>query len=75
MVQEKVIGLLAEQLNINESDISVNMNIVEDLGADSLDVLEMLMALEENFNMTISDEEAKEIKTVADIITYIENKQ
>lgn len=71
---EKVIGLLANQLNISKDKISADSRIIEDLGADSLDMVEMLMTLEDEFGISISDEEAVNLKTVADIVGYIEKK-
>ncbi len=63
---EKVIELMAEQLNVPAEKISAEKEIVKDLGADSLDVVEMLMNLEEEFSVTVPDEEAVNIKTVQD---------
>lgn len=71
---EKVIGLLASQLNISKDKINADSKIIEDLGADSLDMVEMLMTLEDEFGISISDEEAVNLKTVADIVNYIEKK-
>ena len=71
---EKVIGLLANQLNISKDKINADSKIIEDLGADSLDMVEMLMTLEDEFGISISDEEAVNLKTVADIVNYIEKK-
>ena len=71
---EKVIELLAKQFRINASTISEETNIVEDLGADSLEIVDMLMALEENFGITVSDEEALTLKTVKDVAEFIERK-
>ena len=70
---EKVIELMAEQLNVPAEKISVEKEIVKDLGADSLDVVEMLMNLEEEFSVTVPDEEAVNIKTVQDVVDLIEN--
>ena len=71
---EKVIELLAKQFRIDASTISEETNIVEDLGADSLEIVDMLMALEENFGITVSDEEALTLKTVKDVAEFIERK-
>ena len=71
---EKVRKLIAEQLNQNEENITPNSRIVEDLGADSLDTIELLMALEDEFGITISDEKASELKTIGDIVTFLETK-
>ncbi len=71
---EKVRKLIAEQLNQNEENITPNSRIVEDLGADSLDTIELLMALEDEFGITISDEKASELKTIGDIVAFLETK-
>ena len=72
---EKVIELMAEQLNVPAEKISAEKEIVTDLGADSLDVVEMLMNLEEEFSVTVPDEEAVNIKTVQDVVDLIENNK
>ncbi len=71
MAIDKIRKLLAAQLNISEDKIKADSKLVEDLGADSLDMVEMLMTLEDQFGVTISDEEALKIKTVADIAKFI----
>ena len=70
---EKVIELLASQLNIAKDKIKADSKLIEDLGADSLDMVEMLMTLEEEFGISIPDEDAMNLKTVGDIVTYIES--
>lgn len=76
MVFEKVQKLLAESLNIDDpSKITMESNIVQDLGADSLDMVEMLMSLEDNFGITVPDEVANELITVGAIVQYIESQQ
>ena len=72
MVLEKVKTLVAEQLGISADEIKAESNIIEDLGADSLDVIEMLMALEEEYGISIPDEEINQIKTIAQIVELIE---
>ena len=72
---EKVIELMAERLNVPAEKISAEKEIVKDLGADSLDVVEMLMNLEEEFSVTVPDEEAVNIKTVQDVVDLIENNK
>ena len=72
---EKVIELMAEQLNVPAEKISAEKEIVKDLGADYLDVVEMLMNLEEEFSVTVPDEEAVNIKTVQDVVDLIENNK
>jgi acyl carrier protein len=71
---EKIIELLAKQFRVDPSTIDEDTNIVEDLGADSLEIVDMLMALEENFGITVSDEEALTLKTVRDVADFIEKK-
>lgn len=72
---EKIKALLAEQLSIEADTIGENTNITEDLGADSLDIVELLMAVEENFKVSVPDEDVPSLKTVKDIADYIENKK
>ncbi len=67
-------ALIAEQLNKKPEDITEDKEIVKDLGADSLDVIEMLMSLEEKFDITVPEEDVVNIKTVGDIIKIIESK-
>ncbi len=69
---EKVQKLLANQLGIKEDRVTPKAKILEDLGADSLDLVELLMTLEDEFNVTVSDEEALKLKTVEDIVKLIE---
>lgn len=71
---DKVKKLLAEQLNIKPDAITLKSRVIEDLGADSLDVVEMLMVLEDEFNVTVSDEESLNLKTVGDIVNLIDSK-
>ena len=72
---EQVQKLLAESLNIDDpSRITMESNIVQDLGADSLDMVEMLMSLEDNFGITVPDEAANDLVTVGAIVKYIEEQ-
>ncbi len=75
MVEEKVKSLIASQLNIPVEKVEDVSRLVEDLGADSLDIVEMLMTLEEEFGISIPDEETANMKTVAEIVKVIESKQ
>jgi len=68
---EKVKTIIVEQLGISEADVTPDASFVEDLGADSLDVVELIMALEEEFDLKITDEEAEKIATVRDAVIYI----
>lgn len=72
-VEEKVKGIIVEQLGVEEDEVTPTASFAEDLGADSLDQVELVMALEEEFNLEISDEEAEKIKTVQDAINYIQS--
>lgn len=72
MVFEKIQKLLAEQLNISADKITMESDIINDLGADSLDVVEMLMSVEEIFNVTVPDELANKLQTVGSVVNFIE---
>lgn len=74
MTIDKVKEMLANQLNVEANKINENSKIVEDLGADSLDMIEMLMALEEEFNISVPDDKAEGLKTVGDIANYIDEE-
>jgi acyl carrier protein len=71
-VEEKVKKIICEQLEVNEEDVVPEASFVDDLGADSLDQVELIMAMEEEFGISISDEEAEKIVTVRDAIEYIQ---
>ena len=73
MVFDKIKAVLAEQLDANEDEITTESNIQDDLGADSLDVVELIMSLEEEFDIEVPDEAAQELKTVGDVVKFIEN--
>jgi acyl carrier protein len=68
---EKIRDIIAEQLGIEADEITTESSFVDDLGADSLDIVELIMALEEEFNMEIPDEEAEKISKVGDVVEYI----
>lgn len=70
-VEKRVKEIIVEQLGVNESEVTPEAKFVDDLGADSLDLVELVMALEEEYNMEISDEDAEKILTVGDAIEYI----
>lgn len=74
MVFEKVKEMLCEQLDVEEEKVTPEASIVDDLGADSLDVVDLVMSLEEEFDIEIPDEDVENMKTVGDIVKYIENK-
>ncbi|HYR42529.1 MAG TPA: acyl carrier protein [Terriglobia bacterium] len=72
-VEDKVKQIIVEQLGVDESEVTPTASFIDDLGADSLDTVELVMALEEGFGMEIPDEEAEKITTVKDAINYIES--
>ncbi len=71
--QKKVVDIIANQLGVEKDIITAEANVVDDLGADSLDVVELVMALEEAFDLEIPDEDAEKIRTVKDIFDYLES--
>ncbi|MEJ5363709.1 MAG: acyl carrier protein [Desulfosoma sp.] len=74
-MKAKVVEIIANQLGVEKDVITPQAHVVDDLGADSLDVVELIMALEEAFDLEIPDEEAEKIRTVQDIYDYIEKVQ
>ena len=72
MVFEKVRELIVDQLNVDESMVTMETNLIKDLEADSLDAVEIVMAIEEEFDIEIPDEKAEEFQTVSDLVKYIE---
>jgi acyl carrier protein len=74
-VEMKVKSIIAEQLGVSESEIKTESSFVEDLGADSLDIVELVMAMEEEFDVEIPDDQAENIKTVKDAVDYINTHQ
>ncbi len=73
-VLERVSKVIVDRLGVDESEVKLEASFREDLGADSLDVVELVMELEDEFDMEISDEDAEKIATVGDAISYIESK-
>ena len=73
-VESKIKTIIAEQLGVKPEEVTPNASFVDDLGADSLDTVELIMALEEEFNVEIPDEDAEKMKTVGDAIKNIEEK-
>ena len=71
----KIIDIIANQLGVDKDIVTPEANIVDDLGADSLDVVELVMALEEAFDMEIPDEDAENIRTVQDIFSYLQKNK
>ncbi|MCK9005671.1 Acyl carrier protein [Haemophilus influenzae] len=74
-IEERVKKIIVEQLGVKEEDVKPEASFVEDLGADSLDTVELVMALEEEFDIEIPDEEAEKITTVQFAIDYVQNNQ
>lgn len=72
---EKVKEIIIDQLGADEEQVTLNSSFVDDLGADSLDIVELVMALEEEFDMQIPDEEAEKIRTVGDAVKYIQERE
>ena len=69
---EKVRDIVVEQLGVEADEVTINSTFIDDLGADSLDIVELIMAFEEEFNIEIPDEAAEKIKTVQDVVNYID---
>ena len=73
MTFEKVIEIIVEQLSVDESMVTMDTNLMKDLEADSLDAVEIIMAIEEEFDLEIPDEEAEKFKMVGDLVKYVDN--
>jgi len=73
-VLEKIKEIVSEQLDVSQDEITPESSFVDDLGADSLDLTELIMAMEDEFDLEIDDEEAQKLRTVQDAIKYIESK-
>ena len=74
-ILEKVKEVIVEQLGVEDENIKLDTSFIDDLGADSLDIVELIMALEEEFDRQIPDSEAEKISTVNDVVEYIKNNQ
>ena len=72
MIFEKLKDIIAEQLSVEADEVNLDANIQDDLGADSLDVVDLITTIEDEFDLSIPDEAVEEIKTVGDIVNYIE---
>jgi acyl carrier protein len=73
-VEERVVDIVCENLGVNKEQVTRTTSFIEDMGADSLDIVELVMELEEEFEITIPDEQAEKIKTVGEAIDYIERE-
>jgi acyl carrier protein len=74
-IEKEVIDIVVEQLGVDAQDVTLEKSFVEDLNADSLDLTELVMTLEERFGIEISEQEAAQLKTVADVVAYIKKKK
>ena len=74
-VEERIKKLICEQLGVKEDEVNADASFVEDLGADSLDTVELVMAFEEEFTIDIPDEDAEQMRTVGEAIAYIEKRE
>jgi acyl carrier protein len=74
-LKEEVIDVVVEQLGVDAQDVTLEKSFVEDLNADSLDLTELIMTFEEKFGFEISEDDAEKLKTVGDVVTYIESKK
>lgn len=74
-IEEKVRSIIVDQLGVESDKVTADAKFIEDLGADSLDTVELVMAFEENFNIEVPDEEAEKLQSVADVVAYIEKVQ
>lgn len=74
MIFEKVKSIIVDQLDVEEAKVTMTANIQDDLGADSLDIVDLVMSFEEEFDLEIPDDQVENIKTVGDVVKYIEEK-
>ncbi len=74
-MKEKILAIVAEKMRIDVDKITDDSNLVEDLGANSIDVVEVIMALEEEFNVQFDEDDATDMKTINDLVSYIEKNQ
>jgi acyl carrier protein len=73
-LEERVTGLIVEQLGVSAEEVVSKASFVDDLGADSLDIVELVMSIEESFDIEIPDEDAEKIQTIGDVITYLKER-
>ena len=75
MIFDKIKDIIIEQLQVEESDVNMDTNLMKDLSADSLDAVEIIMAIEDEYGIEIPDEEAEKIQTVGDLVRYVEENK
>ena len=75
MVYEKIQAILSEQLDVLPEKVTMDASVIDDLGADSLDLVDLLMSIEDEFNIEVPDEDVEKVKTVGDLVKYIEDHQ
>jgi acyl carrier protein len=73
-IEEKVKDIIVEQLGVNPEQVTPKASFIEDLGADSLDIVELVMAFEEEFSVEVPDEDAEKLQTVGDVVIYIQDR-
>lgn len=74
-IEKRIKAIVVEQLGVDEAEVIMEASFIDDLGADSLDLVELIMAMEEDFDVKIEDEDAEKIKTVQDAVNFIEARQ
>ena len=74
MIFDKIKDIIIDQLQVEESDVAMDTNLMKDLSADSLDAVEIIMAIEDEFGIEIPDEDAEKFQTVSDIVNYVESR-
>ncbi len=74
-IVDRIKGIIVDQLNVSPEEVTPEASFIEDLGADSLDIVELIMALEEEYDLEIPDEDAEKIQTVNDVTSYIQSRQ
>lgn len=75
MIFDKIKDIIIDQLQVEEADISINTNLMKDLSADSLDAVEIIMAIEDEYGIEIPDEDAEKMQTVGDLVRYVEENK
>ncbi|MDD5927142.1 MAG: acyl carrier protein [Firmicutes bacterium] len=75
MIFDKIKDIIIDQLQVEEADISMNTNLMKDLSADSLDAVEIIMAIEDEYGIEIPDEDAEKMQTVGDLVRYVEENK